>query len=134
MLSSGVKSLADNLSYSMIPKPFKHEKTKKAPRRNKPLKQILAAERLRAKHVSDVLLKKNPSPDEDVDMAAPPDEQSNPSDPQQQSQSQPTVPKKPRKEVLGPVDPDVNYNTCQPSISLPPHLTYLLSELAFIGY
>ncbi|PLW09785.1 hypothetical protein PCANC_19445 [Puccinia coronata f. sp. avenae] len=106
-----VKSLADNLSYSMIPKPFKHEKTKKGPRRNKPLKQILAAERLRAKHVSDVLLKKNPSPDEDVDMAAPPDEQSNPSDPQQQSQSQPTVPKKPRKEVLGPVDPDVNYNT-----------------------
>jgi hypothetical protein len=98
----------------MIPKPFKDEKSKKGPRRNKPLKQILAAERLRAKHVSDVLLKNNPTPDEDVEMTAAPDEQQpNSNDQQQQSQSQPAVNKKARREILGPVNPDVNYNTCQ---------------------
>ncbi|EFP88654.1 uncharacterized protein PGTG_14859 [Puccinia graminis f. sp. tritici CRL 75-36-700-3] len=105
-------SLADHLSYSMIAKPFKDDKIKKGPRRNKPLKQILAAERLRAKHVSDVLLKNNPTPDEDVEMTAAPDEQQpNSNDQQQQSQSQPAVNKKARREILGPVNPDVNYNT-----------------------
>jgi len=106
-------SLADSLSYAMMPKPFKDEKVKKGPRRNKPLKQILAAERLRAKHVSDLLLKHNPSPDEDVEMSgtAAPDGQSNPSDHQQQSQSQPVVSKRARRELLGPVNPDVNYNS-----------------------
>ncbi|KAI9628097.1 hypothetical protein H4Q26_018207 [Puccinia striiformis f. sp. tritici PST-130] len=107
-----VASLADNLSYSMIPKPFKDEKTKKGPRRNKPLKQILANERLRAKQVSDLLSKNNPSVDDDVDMATAPDDQSNTTDQPHQSQSQPVaVNKKARREILGTINPEVNYNT-----------------------
>ncbi|KNZ44745.1 hypothetical protein VP01_887g15 [Puccinia sorghi] len=119
-------SLADSLSYAMMPKPFKDEKVKKGPRRNKPLKQILAAERLRAKHVSDLLLKHNPSPDEDVEMSATtaPDGQSNPSDHQQQSLSQPVVSKRARRELLGPVNPDVNYNSYM-IIEAPPSAPYL---------
>ncbi|OAV99213.1 hypothetical protein PTTG_25485 [Puccinia triticina 1-1 BBBD Race 1] len=105
------RSEADNLSYSMIPKRFKDEKSKKGPRRNKTLKQILAAERLRAKHVSDVLLKVNSTPDEDMEMAAAPDDQPNPNDQQQRSHSQPVVNKKARREPLGTVNADVNYNT-----------------------
>ncbi|KAI7956435.1 hypothetical protein MJO28_003530 [Puccinia striiformis f. sp. tritici] len=109
---SNTGSLADNLSYSMIPKPFKDEKTKKGPRRNKPLKQILANERLRAKQVSDLLSKNNPSVDDDVDMATAPDDQSNTTDQPHQSQSQPVaVNKKARREILGTINPEVNYNT-----------------------
>ncbi|KAA1097102.1 chromatin-remodeling complex subunit ies6 [Puccinia graminis f. sp. tritici] len=43
--------------------------------------------------------------------AAPDEQQPNSNDQQQQSQSQPAVNKKARREILGPVNPDVNYNT-----------------------
>ncbi|KAI9610826.1 hypothetical protein H4Q26_008668 [Puccinia striiformis f. sp. tritici PST-130] len=101
-------------SFLNLLRPSKDEKTKKGPRRNKPLKQILANERLRAKQVSDLLSKNNPSVDDDVDMATAPDDQSNTTDQPHQSQSQPVaVNKKARREILGTINPEVNYNTCQ---------------------
>lgn len=104
-------SLADNQSYSMLPKPFKDEKSKKGPRRNKTLKQILAAERLRAKQVTDTLMKSSATSEEDVDTArAAPDDPSLSNEQQQQQQSQPTASKKARKDTLAPVNVDVNYN------------------------
>ncbi|MBW0469453.1 hypothetical protein O181_009168 [Austropuccinia psidii MF-1] len=106
--SPNTPSLAENLSYSMIPKPFKDEKNKKGPRRNKTLKQILAAERLRAKQVSDSLMKSN-APEDDVEMASAIDDQSVSND-QAQQLPQSASSRKSKKEALPLFNPDVNYN------------------------
>ncbi|KAI8449868.1 YL1 nuclear protein C-terminal domain-containing protein [Phakopsora pachyrhizi] len=123
--NSNSPSLADTLSYSLTPKPFKDEKKKHGPRRNKTLKQILTAERLRA---NQVLNMKN-SAEGDVEMSGFEDQSngnnsnnvnSNFNDQQQQQQQLPTSnSKKSKKEALPIVNPDVNYITYM-TIEAPP--------------
>ncbi|KAG0145395.1 hypothetical protein CROQUDRAFT_658701, partial [Cronartium quercuum f. sp. fusiforme G11] len=93
--TNSAPSAADTLSYALIPKPFKDEKARKGPRRNKTLKQILGAERLRAKQVA---LSK--AADGDVEMTAAPT--------MEEPTGEPTS-KKSKKEAVLPVNLDVNY-------------------------
>lgn len=97
LLWSLCQSLADNLSYGLLPKPFKDEQARKqGPRRNKTLKQIIGAERLRGKQVLAAKMI-----DEEGEFNSL--EDSNLGEP---------VNKKSKKEVTLPVNLDVNYTAC----------------------